>query len=74
MATPKSRNTGLTTDCIFFPRDETDNMADRFRMTYQQQESVLQVLVGLNAPILGAFVVKGSCGVEERNVSISPCA
>lgn len=49
-------------------------MADRFQMTYQQQESVLEVLVGLNAAVLGALVVKGSCGVEERNVSVSPCA
>lgn len=40
------------------------------RYTYQDQEPVFEVFVGLDAAVLRALVVQSPCGVEERHVSI----
>lgn len=42
--------------------------------TYQEEKSVFQVLVGLNAAILRPLVVDGSRWVKKRHVAILACA
>lgn len=41
---------------------------------YQQQETMLQVLVGLDAAVLSSLVVQGPRGVEEGDVTVTASA
>lgn len=49
-------------------------MGEWEQRTHQEEESVFQVLVGLDAAILGPLVVDGARGVEEGHVAIPACA